>query len=217
MRSPVLLDVPSLAEFLPSFEANAWSAVGAPKNTPAEIVDKLDTEIDMAFADPKIKARLADLGATPLTESAAAYFDRYVAAETEKWAKVIRAMNLKADHANPRLSRTRRPLRAGLTAKCIEKDLRRDRLLLIRHHRGRFNLDQRVGLGQRLHLDQGHGREIASHDVAIGRANAASEARYSAMSITYQVSRTTCSGFAPAVASTSTMFCSALRTCATKP
>ncbi len=96
MRSPVLLDVPSLAEFLPSFEANAWSAVGAPKNTPAEIVDKLNTEINMALADPRIKARLADLGATPLTGSAA-YFDRYVAAETEKWAKVIRAMNLKAD------------------------------------------------------------------------------------------------------------------------
>ncbi len=96
MRSQVLPELPTVGEFLPGFEADAWSAVGAPKNTPAEIVETLNKEINMGLADPKIKARLVDLGAAALVGSAAD-FSKYVAEETKKWGKVIRAANLKAD------------------------------------------------------------------------------------------------------------------------
>jgi tripartite-type tricarboxylate transporter receptor subunit TctC len=96
MRSQVLPELPTVGEFLLGYEADAWSAVGAPKNTPAEIVETLNKEINMGLANSRIKARLADLGAAPLFGSAAD-FSKYVAEETEKWGKVIRAANLKAD------------------------------------------------------------------------------------------------------------------------
>jgi len=95
-RSDVLPDIPTVDEFVPRYEASAWFGIGAPKNTPTEIVDKLNSEINAAFADPRIKARIAELGATALTGSPAD-FGKHIAAETEKWGKVIRALNIKAD------------------------------------------------------------------------------------------------------------------------
>jgi tripartite-type tricarboxylate transporter receptor subunit TctC len=95
-RSDALPDVPTMGEFVPGHEASSWAGVGAPKATPAEIVDKLNKEINAGLADPKIKARLADLGGTPLVGSPAD-FGKFIAEETEKWAKVIRAANIKAE------------------------------------------------------------------------------------------------------------------------
>ena len=95
-RSEVLPDVPTVGDFVPGFEASSWFGVGAPKNTPAEIVDKLNKEINAGLADPKMKARLADMGGTVLPGSPAD-FGKLIADETEKWAKVIRAANIKAE------------------------------------------------------------------------------------------------------------------------
>ena len=95
-RSPALPDVPTVAEFLPVFEASAWVAVAAPKATPAEIVERLNREINAGLADPKIKARLAELGGTVFVGTPAD-FDRLVTEQTEKWGKVIRAANIKAE------------------------------------------------------------------------------------------------------------------------
>ena len=81
---------------MPGYEASAGYGLGAPKNTPAEIVDKLNKEINAALADPKIKARLADLGGTALAVSPAD-FGKLIADETEKWGKVIRAANIKPE------------------------------------------------------------------------------------------------------------------------
>ena len=93
-RSEALPDIPTVGEFVPGYEASAWSGIGAPKDTPAEIVDKLNKEINAGLADPKIKARLAELGGTVLAGSPAD-FGKLIADETEKWAKVIRAANIK--------------------------------------------------------------------------------------------------------------------------
>ena len=95
-RSDALPDDPTVGEFVPGYEASAWFGVGAPKGTPAEIVDKLNKEINAGLADPKIKARLADLGGTPLVGSPAD-FGKLIAEETEKWGKVIRAANIKVE------------------------------------------------------------------------------------------------------------------------
>jgi tripartite-type tricarboxylate transporter receptor subunit TctC len=96
MRSEALADVPTVAEFLPGFEASAWHGIGAPKATPAEIVEKLNKEIDAGLADPKIAARFADLGSAVLGGSPAD-FGRLITTETEKWGKVIRAANIKVE------------------------------------------------------------------------------------------------------------------------
>jgi tripartite-type tricarboxylate transporter receptor subunit TctC len=85
-----------MAEFVPGYEASFWLGVGASKATPAEIVEKLNKEVNAALDDLKIKARLADLGGTPLPGSPAD-FGKLIAEETEKWAKVIRAANIKAE------------------------------------------------------------------------------------------------------------------------
>ena len=85
-----------MAEFVPGYESTSWLGIGAPKNTPVEIVDKLNKEINAALGDPKMKARLADLGGTPLLGSPAD-FGKLIADETEKWGKVIQALNIKAD------------------------------------------------------------------------------------------------------------------------
>ena len=95
-RSPALPDVPTVAEFLPGYEASAVDGIGAPANTPADIIDKLNTEMNAALADPAIQARLADLGSVPLSMSPADY-RTFIAAETEKWAKVIKFAGIKAD------------------------------------------------------------------------------------------------------------------------
>jgi tripartite-type tricarboxylate transporter receptor subunit TctC len=91
-----LPDVPTLGETLPGFEASAWSGIGAPKNTPAEIIDTLNKEINATLADPNMKARLADLGGTALALSPA-NFGKFIAKEIEKWGKVIRAANIKPE------------------------------------------------------------------------------------------------------------------------
>jgi tripartite-type tricarboxylate transporter receptor subunit TctC len=95
-RSEMLPDIPSVGEFVPGYEASTWSGVGAPKATSAEIVEKLNKEINAGLADPKIKARLADLGSTPFIGSATD-FARLIADETEKWGNVIRPLNIKAE------------------------------------------------------------------------------------------------------------------------
>jgi tripartite-type tricarboxylate transporter receptor subunit TctC len=95
-RSDVLPDIPTVGEFIPGFEASSWAGVGAPKNTPADIVDKLNTEINAGLADPKIKAQLTDLGGTAIALSPAD-FGKLIAEDTEKWAKVIKSVGIKAD------------------------------------------------------------------------------------------------------------------------
>jgi tripartite-type tricarboxylate transporter receptor subunit TctC len=95
-RSQALPDIPTVAEFVPGYEASSWYGIGAPAGTPAEIVDKLNKEINAGLADAKIKARFADLGGTVLPGSAAD-FGKLIADETEKWGKVVRAANIKAD------------------------------------------------------------------------------------------------------------------------
>src|SRR5262249_39053935 len=95
-RSEMLPDVPTVGEFVPGYEASTWSGVGGPKATPAEIVEKLNTEINAGLADPKLKTRLADLGGDALALSPPD-FGKLIADETEKWGNVIRALDIKAE------------------------------------------------------------------------------------------------------------------------
>jgi tripartite-type tricarboxylate transporter receptor subunit TctC len=95
-RSELLSDIPTLGEFLPGYEASSWFGVGAPKGTPAEIVERLNREINAGLADPNVNARLTDLSGTVLPGSPAD-FGKLVADETEKWAKVIKFANIKPD------------------------------------------------------------------------------------------------------------------------
>jgi tripartite-type tricarboxylate transporter receptor subunit TctC len=95
-RSDALADIPTVGEFVPGYEASLWLGVGAPKSTPAEIVENLNKEINAGLADPKIKARFADLGATPLVGSPGD-FGKLIAEETEKWRKVVKFSGAKAD------------------------------------------------------------------------------------------------------------------------
>ena len=95
-RSDELPDIPTVAEFVPGYEASNWFGVGAPKTTPAETVEKLNEEINAGLADPKIKARLAELGAMVLAGSPAD-FGKLIAEETEKWAKVVKFAGIKPE------------------------------------------------------------------------------------------------------------------------
>jgi tripartite-type tricarboxylate transporter receptor subunit TctC len=95
-RLEVLPETPTIGEFLPGFEAISWFGIGAPKNTPAAIISKLSKEINAGLADPKINARIADLGGTRLVLSPAA-FGKLITDETEKWGKVVRAANIKPE------------------------------------------------------------------------------------------------------------------------
>jgi tripartite-type tricarboxylate transporter receptor subunit TctC len=95
-RSQTLPDLPAIAESVPGYEASGWFGVGAPRNTPAEIVDKLNREINACLADPKLQARIADLGGVALTGSPSD-FGRLIAEETDKWAKVVRFSGAKAE------------------------------------------------------------------------------------------------------------------------
>ena len=95
-RSALLPELPTVADFVPGYEASGPFGLGAPKNTPPEIVEKLNKEINAVLADPKVKARLADLGSEPLTGSPAE-IGRMLVNETEKWAKVIKTANIKVE------------------------------------------------------------------------------------------------------------------------
>ena len=95
-RSDALPDVPTVSEFVPGFEASSWFGIAAPKDTPADIIDKLNRETNAGLADAKIAARLADMGGMPLTGSPADY-GRLIADETAKWGKVIRDAGIKAE------------------------------------------------------------------------------------------------------------------------
>jgi tripartite-type tricarboxylate transporter receptor subunit TctC len=95
-RAPSLPEVPAIAEFLPGYEASAWHGIAAARNTPATIVEKLNSAINARLADPKVQAQIASTGYDPFPSSSAE-FARFVAAETEKWAKVIRVANVRSD------------------------------------------------------------------------------------------------------------------------
>ena len=95
-RSEALPEIPTVAEFVPGYEASSWFGIGAPKNTPAENIDRLNKLINSSFIDPVMKGRLADMGGILLAGSPAD-FGRHIADETEKWAKVIRAANIKPE------------------------------------------------------------------------------------------------------------------------
>jgi tripartite-type tricarboxylate transporter receptor subunit TctC len=95
-RSEALPEIPTVSEFVPDFEASLWNGLGAPKHTPAEMIENLNNEINAALADPAIKARIATLGSTVLPSSPAD-FEKLIVEETEKWSKVIRVANIKLD------------------------------------------------------------------------------------------------------------------------
>jgi tripartite-type tricarboxylate transporter receptor subunit TctC len=95
-RSEALGDVPPLADYLPGYEASGWFGIGAPKNTPVEIIEKLNKEINAGLADAKIRARYAELGATVFAGSPTD-FGSFVAAETEKWGKVVKTVGIKPE------------------------------------------------------------------------------------------------------------------------
>jgi len=96
MRLEVLPEVPTVGDFVPGYEASGWQGIGAPKNTPAEVIGRLNAEINAALADPKIKSQLVNLGGTVLVLSPSD-FGKLIADETEKWGKVIRAAHIKAE------------------------------------------------------------------------------------------------------------------------
>ena len=95
-RSDALPELPTIGEYVPGYEMSAWFGVGVPKGTPVEVIDKINKEINAGLADPKMKERFTDLGGIAIGGSPAD-FGTLIADETEKWAKVIRAANIKAD------------------------------------------------------------------------------------------------------------------------
>jgi tripartite-type tricarboxylate transporter receptor subunit TctC len=95
-RADVLPNVPSIGEFVPGYEVSGWYGIGAPKDTPAEIVDKLNSQINVALADPRLKTRLAELGYVPFTSSPA-QFGKFIAGEIEKWGRVVKFANIKPE------------------------------------------------------------------------------------------------------------------------
>jgi len=95
-RAELLPELPTVGDFVPGYETTQWYGLGAPANTPPEIVDKLNKEINAAVADPGMKARLAAIGGEPLPGSPAE-FGKLISEETEKWAKVVRAAGIKAE------------------------------------------------------------------------------------------------------------------------
>ena len=96
MRSEALPDVPTIGEIVTGYEMSAWFGAAAPKGTPAEVIDKINQEINAGVADPKMKARLANLGATPIPGTPAD-FAKLIAEDTEKWGKVVKTAGIKVD------------------------------------------------------------------------------------------------------------------------
>ena len=95
-RSEMLPEISTVGEFVPGYEASGWFGIGAPRNTPAAVIEKLNKEIDAGLADPKLKAKLTDLGGTVISGSPAD-FRKFIAEETEKWANVIKFAGIKPD------------------------------------------------------------------------------------------------------------------------
>ena len=95
-RQRVLPDIPPIGDFVPGFAVTGWLGIGVPKGTPAEIVERLNREVNAALADPVVKARMADLGSEPLSGSVAD-FAKLVAEETEKWANVVKFAGIKTE------------------------------------------------------------------------------------------------------------------------
>jgi tripartite-type tricarboxylate transporter receptor subunit TctC len=96
MRLELLPDVPTVADFVPGYEASGWQGIGAPANTPREVIATLNDAINAALSDPKTKGRIADLGATALAGSPSE-FGKLIADETEKWAKVVKFAGIRAE------------------------------------------------------------------------------------------------------------------------
>jgi tripartite-type tricarboxylate transporter receptor subunit TctC len=92
----VLPGVPTISEYVPGYEVSSWSGVAAPRNSPAEVIDLLNREINAVLAEPKIRARFAELGTTLFTGSPTE-FGKFIADDAEKWGKVIRAVNIRPD------------------------------------------------------------------------------------------------------------------------
>jgi tripartite-type tricarboxylate transporter receptor subunit TctC len=95
-RAEALPDVPAVGEFVPGYEVSAWYGIGAPNATPSDVIDKISKEINAGLADPKLKERIAEFGGTPLALSPAE-FSKFIADETEKWAKVIKSAGIKPE------------------------------------------------------------------------------------------------------------------------
>jgi tripartite-type tricarboxylate transporter receptor subunit TctC len=95
-RSELLPDLPTVAEFVPGYESSTWYGIGAPRGTPADIIDRLNREINAALTDATLKTRMADLGGAPLGGSPAD-FSELIAADTEKWGKVVRFASIKPE------------------------------------------------------------------------------------------------------------------------
>ena len=95
-RSPALPEVPTVSEFLPGYEASTWQGLGAPRNTPGVVIDRLNREINAGLADPRLQARIAETGAAPFSGSPAD-FGRFMAEETEKWSKVVKFAGIKPE------------------------------------------------------------------------------------------------------------------------
>ena len=96
MRSEALPDIPTIGNFVPGYETSNWFGIGAPRNTPAGIIERLNREINAGLADPRLKARLTDAGATVFA-GLPADFEKFVSEEAEKWGKVIRAANIRPE------------------------------------------------------------------------------------------------------------------------
>ena len=95
-RQAVLPDIPTVSEFVPGYAAGGWAGIGAPRNTPVEIIERLNGAINAGLADPRITGRLADLGVAPMSMTPSE-FEKFVVEETEKWGKVIKFAGIKAE------------------------------------------------------------------------------------------------------------------------
>ena len=96
-RSELLPDIPAIGEFLPGYEASAWHGIGAPRNTPTELVELLNKQINLGLADPKLQTRIADLGYQAYATTSPAEFAKFIGEETDRWAKIVKISGAKAE------------------------------------------------------------------------------------------------------------------------